>query len=149
MLEAIGTLQPYIDDLINKNSVRFNNPTVELALIEKLYNIITQRRYIRFNGGCGSCIKEALLIINNWRKRELKKTELVEPIAEVPTTDQVDEPVIGSVEYNAKYVNEVNPFNPIGSDDEPVEKPKPRAKNAKSSTTTKTKTTPRNGTKRK
>lgn len=32
------------------------------------------------------------------------------------------EPVVGSVEYNAKNVNEVNPFNPIGHDI--IEEPK-------------------------
>lgn len=96
LLNKISRIQHHIDTLINENFIKFLNPHEDLKVIEELYQSITDKKYLKFNAGCGSCIKEALLIINNWKQRELKKT-----------------PAIGSVEYNAKYVNAEDPFNPI------------------------------------
>ena len=84
ILEKIEKIQHYIDSLIEKNYVKFTNPTADYQLIEELYYIITNRKYQKFNSSCGSCVKEALLIINNWKNRELKLMALAEPEVKEP-----------------------------------------------------------------
>lgn len=84
MFEKIALIQPYIDSLIEKNYVKFLNPTADYQLIEELYYIITNRKYQKFNSSCGSCVKEALIIIINWKNRELKKMALAEVEAKEP-----------------------------------------------------------------
>jgi len=107
LLKKIDAIQYAIDSYIERNSVTFKSQA-DIELLERIYNQITGRRYTKFSAGCSSCISEALIIVNNYRKREQKEA-----------IDTPQEPLIGSVEYNAKDVNNVNPFNPIGHDDEP------------------------------
>lgn len=76
MFEKIALIQPYIDSLIERNYVKLLNPTADYNLIEDLYYIITNRKYQNFNSSCGSCVKESLLIIMNWKNRELKRWQL-------------------------------------------------------------------------
>ena len=72
ILKKIKTIQYAIDDLIEKNAVTFKSQN-DIKTLEEIYDYITGRRYVRFNGSCGSCIREALLITNNFLKREMKK----------------------------------------------------------------------------
>lgn len=80
ILEEIKLIQHYIDSYINTATVRFN-PTTDINILEKIYNKITDKKYSKFNSGCGSCITEALIITNNYRKREEKIIEEAEKLA--------------------------------------------------------------------
>jgi len=68
--------------LILKNSVKFNSAD-DLKILEEVYNEITNRKYTRFDGDCGSCVKEALIISNNYKKRELKNAEVTVNVEDV------------------------------------------------------------------
>lgn len=74
IFDAIDQLQYVIDKHSTSGVYQFNNQD-DIKLLEKVYNHITKRQYIKFNAGCSSCIKESFLIINSWKKRELKKME--------------------------------------------------------------------------
>ena len=66
---------------------------------------------LNLNNSCGTCLKDfidSLIPVYNRLYMQALEAELNEPEPDV---------VIGSVEYNASNVNEVNPFNPIGHDD--------------------------------
>lgn len=85
IFDAIDQLQYVIDKHSTSGVYQFNNQD-DIKLLEKVYNHITKRQYIKFNYGCSSCIKESFLIIQNWKKRELKKMEAdvkVEPIQDI------------------------------------------------------------------
>ena len=95
IFEAIDQLQ-YVQDKHAKSGVyQFANQD-DIKLLEKVYNHITKRQYIKFNAGCSSCIKESFLILQNWSKRELKKMEAIQ--------EEI-----------------TNPFNPEGYDDNQVD----------------------------
>jgi len=99
IFDAIDQLQYVIDKHQSSGVYTFANQE-DIKLLEKVYNHITKRQYIKFNAGCSSCIKESFLIINSWKKRELKKMEAevkeeptIEPIAEViPAEVKIEEP---------------------------------------------------------
>ncbi|WP_166334618.1 hypothetical protein [Sphingobacterium chungjuense] len=97
MLEKIQTIQPYITSLVEKNYVKFLNPATEVQILEDLYNEITGRKYLKFNSGCGSCVKEALIICDNYRKKALKEIEMEESAkveeTEVEKSVEPQEPV--------------------------------------------------------
>ena len=92
------------------------------------------------HGGCGSCFSnflgDMLPVYDRLKSQELNNIEIkdtstqIYPIinVEMDLEGMKEEPEVGSVEYNAKNVNEVNPFNPIGHDD--VEEPKAPVKKA-------------------
>ncbi|WP_313235713.1 hypothetical protein [Sphingobacterium multivorum] len=99
ILKKIESIQYAIDMFISTNGVKFNN-TKDLKILEEIYNEITGRRYSKFDGGCGSCVKEALIITNNWKKRELKNNPEVveftiesiqEAIEEKPASEEKEE----------------------------------------------------------
>lgn len=100
ILKKIETIQYAIDMYIAKNTATFKS-NEDLKTLEAIYNEITGRNYTKFDASCGSCVKEALIICNNFRKRELKKMEAeeakeeptIEPIAEViPAEVKIEEP---------------------------------------------------------
>lgn len=104
IFDAIDQLQYVIDKHSTSGVYQFNNQD-DIKLLEKVYNHITKRQYIKFNAGCSSCIRESFLIIQNWKKRELKKMEaevviepIIEPIAEAPADAKEEEvkPIIKS-----------------------------------------------------
>lgn len=66
---------------------------------------------INLNNSCGTCVKDfidSLIPVYNRLYMQALEDETKEPEPEI---------VIGSVEYNASNVNEINPFNPKGHDD--------------------------------
>lgn len=72
ILENIERLQYAIDMYIAKGRVIFQKED-DLKMLEKIYDQITGRQY-NFCKSCGgSAIHEALIIVNNWKNRELKK----------------------------------------------------------------------------
>lgn len=88
-----------------------------LIIHGKLKLVYPSVHFINPNGGCGSCVWDFLQQI----------IPIYDRLSNSPKAIEVEEEVVvGSVEYNRKNVNEVNPFNPIGHDDEVVEAPKKR-----------------------
>lgn len=83
---------------------------VILAKLKKAYPSV---RYKQNIDSCKGCITNFLNEILPVRDR-LLRYEKAEPEPEILVDDDI---VIGSVEYNAKNVNEINPFNPIGHDE--------------------------------
>lgn len=76
ILIKIEDIQYAIDQLVKTNTVKFNTEN-DIKILEGIYYDITGRKYVKFNSGCGSCIREALLIANNFKKREEKKIQEV------------------------------------------------------------------------
>lgn len=84
-----------------------------LIIHGKLREVYPSVHFGNPSGGCGSCVWDFLQQIIPIYDR---LSNSAKPIEEVK---------VGSVEYNRQNVNEVNPFNPIGHDEEEViEQPK-------------------------
>lgn len=88
-----------------------------LIIHGKLKEVYPSVNFTNPSGGCGSCVWDFLQQIIPIYDRLNNSPKAIE---------EVEELVIGSIEYNRKNVNEVNPFNPIGYDEEVVEPPKKR-----------------------
>lgn len=74
ILKNIERLQYAIDMYIAKGRVIFQNES-DLKLLEEIYDQITGRQYSFCKSCGGSAIHEALIIVNNYKNRELKKME--------------------------------------------------------------------------
>lgn len=123
-MEAIESIQEYIDSYISTGSIKFKNPEKDYDTIEEIYNAITDRRYVKFCKSCGGVIKEALTIINNWKNREVEAiTELNNQLV-IDVKNATEETVDGVIEqYNADLEHITNPFNPEGYDNDQIENP--------------------------
>lgn len=100
IFEAIDQLQYVLDKHAKSGVYQFANQD-DIKLLEKVYNHITKRQYIKFNAGCSSCIRESFLIIQNWKRRELKKME-AEEATEVELTVESVEEVLTEPEVSAE-----------------------------------------------
>ena len=124
IMEAIESIQEYIDSYITTGSVKFKNPANDYDTIEEIYNAITDRRYVKFCRTCGGVIKEALTIINNWKNREVEalielNNQLVEDVQNA-TEEKVDAVI---EQYNSDLEHITNPFNPSGYDSTAIDNP--------------------------
>ncbi|WP_185216306.1 hypothetical protein [Sphingobacterium mizutaii] len=106
IFEAIDQLQYVLDKHAKSGVYQFANQD-DIKLLEKVYNHITKRQYIKFNAGCSTCIKESFLILNNWKKREMKKMEAegnaVEFTAEV-AEQAIAEPIVEEKKEDVKAI---------------------------------------------
>lgn len=83
----------------------------------KLKEVYPSVHFTNPNGGCGSCVWDFLQQI----------IPIYDRLSNSPKAIEVEEEkVIGSVEYNRQNVNETNPLNPQGHDEEVIEPPKKR-----------------------
>lgn len=88
-----------------------------MVIHAKLKEVYPSVHFTNPNGGCGSCVWDFLQQI----------IPIYDRLNNSPKAVKVEEEVVvGSVEYNRKNVNEVNPFNPQGHDEEVIEVPKPK-----------------------
>lgn len=83
----------------------------------KLREVYPSVHFTNPNGGCGSCVWDFLQQIIPIFDRLNNSPKAIEEVENI---------VVGSIEYNRKNVNEVNPFNPQGHDEEVIEEPKPK-----------------------
>ncbi|WP_164108237.1 MULTISPECIES: hypothetical protein [Sphingobacterium] len=136
LLEELKT----IEDILNKIKNNVQNVSINTNTVNQLNSIakLAQEAYPQTKFAqniCDGCSNDILKFIKMMvpiydrlmRNDEVevideedKEAEFYKKLFTLPDGTHIievdEEPIVGSVEYNAKNVNEVNPFNPIGHD---------------------------------